>query len=237
MGLGRDQGIMKDEFKRCDGSEFKVPMFDPLVAAHFANPAAITDHLIDQMNDKSIYARIFKGKKDLTFLDIGANIGLVSLYATPACKRVVALEPAPDNFIILKAMTLNTEIESHRVALAPKNGDVPFFLNDLNPTASSTVNTYGKRTLVFGLTLGSILKAYQLEHVDICKCDAEGAEGESLTLEELTNAKDIIDSYYVEFHNCPVSTWEAKMIRVSQDLIRNGYSKLEIDGMSIYATK
>ncbi len=228
---------MKDSFPRCDGSEFKVPMFDPLVAAHFANPAAITDHLIDQMNDKSIYARIFKGKKDLTFLDIGANIGLISIYATPACKRVVALEPAPDNFIILKAMTLNTEIESHRIALAPRNEDVPFFLNDVNPTASSTVNTYGTRTTVMGLSLGSILKAYQLEHVDIAKIDAEGAEGESLTLDELIHARDIIHAYYVEFHNCPKSTWETKMIRVSQDLIRNGYSRLEIDGMSIYATK
>lgn len=235
---------MKDSFPRCDGSVFKVPMFDPLVATHFTNPAAITDHLIDQMGKGSIYEKIFNQqsgslglRKDLVFLDIGANIGLISIYATPVCKRIVALEPAPDNFIILKSMTLNTEIECHRVALTPKNETVPFFLNDLNPTASSTVNTYGTRTTVMGLSLGSILKAYQLEHVDICKCDAEGAEGESLTLDELQNAKDIIDSWYCEFHNCPKSTWETKMIRVSQDLIRNGYSKLEIDGMSIYATK
>lgn len=232
---------MKDHFYRCDGSRFDIPLFDPIVAAHFNNSATLTDHLIDQMGEGSIYHKMFghwnEFRESLVFLDIGANIGLVSLYAAPACKRIVALEPAPDTFPVLKAMTLTTtNIEPHEMALAPTNDNVEFFMNDLNPTASSTVNTYGTRITVPGMTLTSILSVYQLEHVDIVKIDAEGAEGH-LTPDELRNAKDIIQSYYIETHNCPRTTWQSKLSILAALLIENGYNKMSIDGMTLYATK
>lgn len=229
---------MKDSFYRCDGSEYKVPLFDHVVATHFSNQATLTDHLIDQMGDDSVYAKIFKGKTNLTFLDIGANIGLISLYASPACKRIVALEPAPDTFRVLQAMTIgDINIEPYSIALAPKDEVSTLYLNDLNPTASSTVNTYGTQIHVNGYRLTSILNIYQLEHVDVCKVDAEGAEGESLSFDQLQACKDKIDAYYIEFHNCPSSTWEYKMSKVFGDLIRNGYYHQQIDGMTLYATK
>lgn len=230
---------MKDHFYRCDASRFDIPLFDHVVAEHFSNPATLTDHLIDQMGGDSIYCKIFGMKKDLVFLDIGANIGLISLYAAPACKRIVALEPAPDTFPVLQAMVLSTtNIEPHEMALAPTDdGNVTFYMNDINPTASSTVNTYGKRITVPGMKLSSILKCYQLDHVDVCKIDAEGAEGESLTYDEMVYAKDIIQSYYVEMHNCPKSTWQDKLSMLVARLAVQGYGKMSIDGMTLYATK
>lgn len=229
---------MKDHFYRCDGSRFDIPLFDHIVAEHFNNPATLTDHLVDQMGDDSVYAKMFKGKKDLVFLDIGANIGLISLYAAPACKRIVALEPAPDTFPVLRAMTLSSDnIEAVQIALAPIDGDIEFHLNDINPTASSTVNTYGKLTVVRGSRLNTILFDAHFDHVDVCKIDAEGAEGESLPLFQIQYCKDIIQSYYIEFHNCPKSSWEVKMGNTMKNLQQNGYHKFTVDGMTLYATK
>lgn len=185
-----------------------------------------------------MYAPLLEGKSDLTFLDIGANIGLVSLYAVPYCKRIVAVEPAPDTYHALVNNTKNYPmIECLPAALAPKNEPVDFFVNDLNFTASSTVNTYGFKIQVAGTTLAKILTEFHLDHVDVCKVDAEGAEGESLDYYAIDNAKNIIDTYFIETHNCPKTTWEHKLGTLVGNFARCGYSKMKIDGMSLCVTK
>lgn len=227
---------MTSYINTASGRTFDIPMFDPVVANHFSSAASYTDSLLHQINEEKIYAPIFAGRGGLTFLDIGANIGLVSLYAADSCARIVAVEPAPQTFDVLKAMVAGRpNIEPVCAALSPQDGPCEFFQNDLNSTASSTVNTYGTRTEVAGYTLPSLLNIYQLEHVDICKIDAEGAEGESLTFAVLEQVRPIIDSYYIETHNCPKSTWQEKLGRLVQDLSRLGYYRQIIDGMTLWA--
>ncbi len=178
------------------------------------------------------------GKRDLVFLDIGANIGLVSIYAVPYCKRIVAVEPALDTW---KQLMKNTKdyaiIGVDQSALAPTDSLVDFYVNDLNFTASSTVNTYGHRTEVRGRTLMTLLDRNYLTHVDVCKIDAEGAEGESLTFQQLEAAKDIIDTYFIETHNCPKTTWNHKLGTLVAYLSQLGYTEMTISGMAITATK
>ena len=225
----------------CDGTDYELPMFDPVVATHVQASHSLVGTLIDQINKEKIYAPFFEGKKNLTFLDIGANIGLVSVYASPACNRIVVVEPAPDTFKVLEAMALNFPVvgtvDLVPAALAPSDGTIEFHINDINSTASSTVNTYGTLTKVNGLTLSSILRIYQLEHVDVCKVDAEGGEGDSLTLRELATAASVIDSYYIETHNCPKSSWNDKQDRLITNLVKCGYKNVTIQGMAVIASK
>lgn len=224
--------------KMASGKTYNVPMFDPVVARHFGDASSYVETLLAEINMKEIYAPLFKGRKDLTFLDIGANIGLVSIYAYDSCARIVAVEPAPDTFTVLKAMTVSLpKIEAVRAALAPEDGPCEFFTNKQNTTASSTVNTYGTFGEVPGLMLSSILSIYQLEHVDVVKCDSEGSEGASLSFEQLNLAKDIVDQWYVECHNCPTSTWQDKMTKVLARLLALGYKNHEIIGMTLRAWK
>lgn len=221
-----------------NGGYYEIPLFDPVVASRFHAPSSYSMTLVEEIFFKRIYAPLFKGRKDLTFLDIGANIGLVSLYASDACRRIVALEPDPDTFTVLKAMTLkHSNIEPVCAALAPVDGQVEFYQNDQNTTASSTVNTFGKQIHVSGLTLASILSIYQLEHVDVAKFDCEGGEGESLNWNQIHDARDIIDSYWIEVHNCPKTSWEHKLGQLVQGLSINGYHHHEIDGMRLRAWK
>ena len=185
-----------------------------------------------------MYDKLFADRHDLVFLDIGANVGIVSIYAVPYCKRIVAVEPSPDTFKVLKFNTKDYPmIECVQAALTPVSGEHEFFVNDVNFTASSTVNTYGKRIMVHGKTLMEIMDTNVLSHVDICKVDTEGAEGESLDYYQLYACRTLIDTLYIETHNCPKTTWEHKLGTIVGNLARCGYSRIEIDGMAITATR
>lgn len=173
------------------------------------------------------------GKLDV-FLDIGANTGQVSRYFLDYANRVIAFEPDPDTFKILSSYR---GIEAHPFALTPKDGPVDFYVNDINFTASSTVNTYGAKITVEGKTLATILKDYNLTYVDVAKIDCEGAEGESLDYAQLYNARDIIKCYFIEFHNCPQTNWEHKLGTTVGNLARFGYEHMEVHGMSLTARK
>lgn len=208
-----------------------------IVEEHYAKSSSYVDTLKEQIRN-GMYQDLFVGKKDLVFLDIGANIGLVSIYAVPFCKRIVAIEPSPEVFPVLVENTKSyLVIESYQYALAPRNEPVEFFINDINSTASSTVNTYGTLTNVLGRTLIKLLQDLKLDHVDVCKIDTEGAEGESLDYLQLEYAKDIIKTYFIECHNDPKTGWEHKMGTIVGNLARLGYYKQTIDGMAITATR
>lgn len=220
------------------GRSFDLSMFDPFVAKYFSETHTMTAELLRQIETERMYERYFAGKKGLTFLDLGANIGLVSIYAADACRRIVAVEPDPDAFTVLKAITHGLpQIEPMCAAIAPANGPCDFHVNKINSTANSTVNTAGQLTRVRGVTLSSLLMEQQLTEVDFCKADIEGAEGESLSLGELVFAKEIIRSWYVETHNCPKTTWQHKLGELASNFLKLGYRHLEINGMGIYAKR
>lgn len=217
---------------------FDVPLWDPVIAAHFESKYGYADEVLRQINDERLYERFFAGRRNLVFLDLGANIGLVSIHALQSCQRIVAVEPSPDTFAVLRAMThAMPKIEAIQAAIAPRDGECEFFVNDINSTANSTVNNAGVKTSVRGVTLNNLLKEAQLTHVDFCKVDIEGGEGESLNMAELGPASAIVDSWFIETHNCPKTTWEHKLGEIVGNLARVGYWHMEINGMGIYARK
>jgi FkbM family methyltransferase len=198
----------------------------------------IASGMYDHLFQKEIRPGVYEKRAGLTFLDIGANIGLVSIYAVPYCKRIVAVEPSPETFDKLQKNTKDYVIIScDQRALAPEDKIVEFYVNDLNFTASSTVNTYGEKTTVMGSTLSSLLDRNYLTHVDVCKIDCEGGEGESLSLLQLDLAREIIDQYFIEFHNCPKTSWEHKLGTTVSNLLRCGYHKIDVKGMALTASK
>lgn len=120
-------------------------------------------------------------------LDIGANIGLYSIYcakATGAAGHVYCFEPEPVNFSFLKRnISLNklSNITPSDTAVSSQEGEHTFYLNPLNKgdhrlhgdeahTSTITVRT---------ITIDGYLKG-RTEKVDLIKMDIQGAEMQAL---------------------------------------------------------
>jgi FkbM family methyltransferase len=161
---------------------------------------------MDDINTKKLYDKWLKGRKDLVILDIGANIGIFSLHVQDCAKRVLAVEPTPSHFGILKHLTREVvHVEPVNVALSSKNGPIQFHVFPNNTTMNSMVNNYtaGVPLLVKGLDLAGLLTEYNVDHVDFAKIDIEGSEMRSVTPETLAPVFDKIDSIFMEVHITP----------------------------------
>ena len=62
-----------------------------------------TDIIIDQLN-RGLFDRFMPKGTDLVMVDLGANIGLWTLYAKDSCKKLVAVEPATHNCYIFEEL-------------------------------------------------------------------------------------------------------------------------------------
>ena len=63
-------------------------------------------------------------------MDIGANIGLFSIYAHDVAKSVYSIEPTPSHFDLLTRISkLILNIHPMNIAIAPVDGHIPFYVS------------------------------------------------------------------------------------------------------------
>jgi FkbM family methyltransferase len=182
-------------------TEINIISEDTKAIEHFANPANFADIVLNQINTDRFYDQIFDGEDDLTILDVGGNVGLFSLYAQDRAKAIYPVEPTPGHFHILKEFTKNYP-NIHPINVAAHNEDttIDFYISEENSTMNSSVNKYGTKVEVQALTLASLIKELNLDHVDFVKCDIEGSEMAALTDETVGAVKDIVDAWFIEVH-------------------------------------
>lgn len=202
----------------------------PEAEAHFNNPASYSGTILDQINNQRLYQRFFAGKQDLVFLDIGANVGLVSFYAQDSCKRVVAVEPHPDHCRVLRDLAEDQpKVELVEAALAPYDGPIRLFLHGDNTTTHTLLTNSSAQIIVRGLTLSSLCEQKDLTHVDLCKIDIEGSESLVITREQVKANKDRIRAYYMECH--PVGHCMYTRSHFESVFLECGYSQIDEIGV------
>jgi FkbM family methyltransferase len=164
--------------------------------------------------DQSVFDEIFRDKeyrvvedilinaKD-TVLDLGAHIGLFSIYASVLNGGKASLfvfEPDEINFAAMKEhLKLNgvKNIQCKNVAVAAESGERELFLSADSHNHSLIGEGVGKK--IRTTTLPDIIRKFRLEKIDLVKMDIEGAEFEVLeSMEESDFAK--IANFYVEYH-------------------------------------
>jgi FkbM family methyltransferase len=125
-----------------------------------------------------------------TFLDVGANVGVYSLFTTlvPSIERVVAFEANPDTAIELKANIalnqLDGRIEVQGKAVSDTPGTVTFGVisrfsgaNSVVATSIHDASAFHSRVEIESITLDSIFP--QAVSRPLCiKIDVEGHEGQ-----------------------------------------------------------
>lgn len=166
------------------------------------------DHIIRSCLDesKNIY-RIPKNPK--VVIDIGANIGCISLVAARlGAESVYSFEPASDNFETLKH---NVEINGfqdkiHCINLGVgKPGETKLYIHPQNSGATSAYLAQNGavednfETVKF-ISIRDVFKNYNIEHCDFLKMDCEGSELDIINDidDELASR---IDQISLEFHH------------------------------------
>lgn len=125
----------------------------------------------------------FNISKNDVVVDIGAQIGTFSLYASKQAfnGKIISFEPTAENFKLLKRnLSINNISNVHPVNMAV-SGKVRrkfMYLNGKNTGGHSFFFVRGKscKVKVRTISLKEIFDKYKLEAIDFLKMDCEGAE-------------------------------------------------------------
>lgn len=152
-----------------------------------------------------IYDKVLDGsRRDLTIVDVGANIGIVTQYMMDYANKVYSIEPTSQHFEALKQnKEFNgwNKVELFNMAIADKNGTMNINLDPNNRTCCSLVvgGATGRET-VKTQTLETFMAENNIDVIDFMKFDTEGGEDLIFPSAGFLNVAPRIKSILVEFH-------------------------------------
>jgi len=145
----------------------------------------------------------FQIKKTDTVIDIGAHIGLFSLYASQNCTegKVFAFEPIKENYGILelnKKLNNFSNIQSENCAISKLTSKITLYQSNDESGHSKFIQT-DNPVEVASKSLNDFFKENRLESVNLLKLDCEGSEYEIIdSLED--KYFEMIEKMIIEYH-------------------------------------
>jgi FkbM family methyltransferase len=145
-----------------------------------------------------------------SIVDLGANIGLATLYfaARYPQSSILAVEPEPDNFKLLlrNTQSLGSRVHRHRAAVWRNDGLISLRTKDDNNRplgewgVQVTASPQRDEPSTPCFRLPTLLQLAGFQSVDILKVDIEGAELEVFS-EDLTSCLERIRMIIIETHD------------------------------------
>jgi len=149
---------------------------------------------LEELTDLKTFWQVFLRRvyrveaTDRVIVDLGANIGIFTLYAARQAPeaRIFSVEPFPATFNRLLATVREHQLESRVTCLnhaltgstgirVMGDGVIPSQRRSLAPAASTVSGPQ-----VLGKTLSETIEQNKLAHIDLLKIDIEGSEYETL---------------------------------------------------------
>jgi FkbM family methyltransferase len=183
------------------------------------------------------------------FYDVGANIGLYSLYAAklrPGC-RVFAFEPESHNFGNLCGNILLNRVENVTPCFFPLSSHesfAPFYVYDLRP--GGALHSFGRpsplrdvppllKTAALSATIDALVSRHGLPPPDLLKLDVDGNEEQILEGAAVVLASGSLRSILVEVtwpdERKPALTWaESRLSPYGYHLKRKSDWSVELSG-------
>ena len=200
-------------------------------------------HILKQFNTDFYW--FLKDQEELNLIDLGANIGLFSIYVAPVCEKVFSVEPTPSHFSLLNELVDLAGIENiyaYNLAVGTQDGEAEFNIHERNSTMNSFVTHRtdphsGKTVKVRTMTLNSIIDSLDIDRVGFVKMDIEGFENEIIFEESFEEALTKIDGLYVEVHDFEERGMMAENFNKISDKLKSfgkSVDKLQADCMLVY---
>ena len=161
-------------------------ILSPLQAIYFRDfPNAYIPDILEEIYLKKIYEPFLLCKKDMTIVDVGANIGLASYYFKDFAREVFAVEPSERHLEALNKMIEFNKINNITVcpvALSNKTAKEKFY-HSINTTSYSLTALGDQKDFeeVQMLSFDEFMVRNKLDHIDLLKMDSEGEEGKIFT--------------------------------------------------------
>lgn len=166
-------------------------------------------------------------------LDVGANIGMFTLFASKrGAETIIAVEPEKNNFnLLVKNRPLNS-ILYHRAVTDKKDNNINIHIDsvmgghsvfgeDINGTKT------GESQSISTITLDNIIEENDLNHIDVLKIDVEGSEDlvfKGISEDNLRKVKYIV----LEYHNMKYNFDQDKMRNFISNITSSGFSLSEM---------
>ncbi len=185
-------------------------------------------HMMAEIWKDAVYRPYLPIIKEGTLaLDIGANIGLVSLYLSKYFERIIALEPSEKHFECLNKNLVShniTNVTPIKKALFIREGKLPFG----GPTNNRTMRSLHMGTwqdqkgdeVVECITIDKLFEDEKIERVNLLKLDVEGSETEIVSSNGFAKVADKIDCIVGETH-----AWSGRHPNQFKDALKsNGFT-------------
>ncbi len=174
-------------------------------------------------------------------IDIGAHIGIFSIYCSKMSKKIYAYEPVTSNYYLLKKNinlnSLGAKIIPLDSAISDEQENLRIFLSNEN-MATHSIFKKSKDYMDFkAITLEDVIIENKIHKCDLLKIDTEGAEYKILF--GLPNKYfERIERIFLEYHDFTENHQHGEIIEL---LKKKGYNtfSLEIDDLCgiIYSVK
>ena len=189
--------------------------------------SALVRKLIKDIIKEKIYFRAFgkrkfNMKKDYIIIDIGANVGVFSVYAANLAKKgkVYAYEPITENFELLKyhkGLNKLFNLNINKLAVSDKEKEIKIFLSKKNKAAHSIYKEKLKEEekedakdyeTINCISLKQVFDKNNIKRCNFLKIDCEGEEYKILKALPKEYFEKI-DKIALEYHQVPgESCWE-----------------------------
>ncbi|MEM4397117.1 MAG: FkbM family methyltransferase [Candidatus Woesearchaeota archaeon] len=168
-------------------------------------------------------------------IDIGAHIGVFSLFASTYTKnKIFSFEPLPENFDLLKEnveFNKKNNIRIFNLGVCGKKGKRYIFYDDSNTGGHSLFKKSSKKFLIKCITLDEIFDNFKIERCDFLKIDCEGCEYEIIFYSKKNTLKKI-SKISMEIHQVRKN----KIIKLEKVLKSVGFEVIEKNKM-LYAKR
>jgi FkbM family methyltransferase len=177
-------------------------------------------------------------QKDMTILDIGANIGLYTVIAakcTGERGKVVSFEPEQENFSILTQNISDNDfknVKPVRAAVADKEGSLVLYISEGNKGNHSIYkisDTEGEQQ-VPTVELDSWIENNNIGKVDLIKMDIQGAE--PLAFKGMIKTFKTKPILFLEYDPGSIRTNGHEPLDMLKTLLSHGYELQNIDEAS-----
>jgi FkbM family methyltransferase len=175
--------------------------------------------------DNIYYDEVVKVEENDIVVDIGANIGFFSIYASQfKPKKIICLEPDIKSYITLLENTKNFDtINCYNLAISDENGITPFCYSDISSAGSHLKkfhdiinNNINLETNVLTIDIEKLFDLFNIKHIDYLKLDCEGGEQDIFKTIQVSTLKNI-KKIALEFHSVEIKN------QITDKLTQNGF--------------